>query len=1265
MLLFIGQQMYAQNSSTKRYQGLLWEISGKGTTRPSYLYGTMHVPEKLAYNLSDSFFVALRNCDYVSLETDHDVWQEFMQKMKEDNETFGYAENSFYPSYAKNNNYGDLYGQYFKFDAPDSRLFEGMFSYKPVMANEFLYRSNGYGEDFEEDTYLDLFIFQAGKKLGKKVIGLETMDGSYESVTRARIPDDDAEEIDVYSNRYISPFSIRDAYRKQDLNALDSLNAILSPGKNFKKWMLEVRNIVMADGIDSIARTGKNMFSAVGAAHLPGDIGVIEQLRKRGYTVRPVQFSFDTDKKDKQEIEKMRFPVTFSTQWAPDSVWSAQAPGKFYTTSEMWRIEQSLCADMSNGAYYAVYRVKTNGLWTGQTPEYISTRIDSLIYEKVPGKIQERKRINTPFQGYDITTRTRRGDIQRYKVYITATEILMFIMGGNGDYVAGDEGQRFFNSIQLNPAKTIVQEKKTWVEPVSGSFKVQFPTVPFVNTTTDKAAKDTYIAGQEKNPDDGFYFLTRVTYDDYYYIEEDSFELNIIAEKVAAQFTKENPTLTPVTLSPYPTQTFSFKSDKDSSFYFGKLVIDGPQYYLLGARNRTGKSPDAFFNSFEIKRSSMPEGWMVKNDTSGKFTVTIPQAEEKKPSQLYLNLKKINEEIVKKSRGQYNDDYDAYEDYRTYATTLEHKPTGESIVISSGKFYSDAFPDLDSLKRVSEKLASQFKKLRLDNYKFENRNDTLLVITHTAADTNSSRAIMSKVFYTRDRHYSLMVNVNGDAPVSPFVQKVFETFMPTDSSLGKKIVFGGRDISFFDRIYSKDTLEGKKALAVMRSFMASNYKKEDFDKIAATINTPEFHKLKFNDKTALLRAISHTKSPKVLPFLQTFFTTYADSVRYQNEAVLSMIQLKTKDAWKASFALMGQKETYLDYSTVNTIQYYLSDSLELAAQFVDELLDISQNETYSSMALGVITTLYEREMIKPKKVKTLKQKFLVQEYQNLGRARYRDENARDKNAYKDYGYGGGYGGGRYGGQGGYTYPAAYGGDYGGTSIAYSSGLSLLVKFYEEDPEVRQLFDQILLKGAKYDKLEAIRVLLKAGKKISNTHLEPLAQNDETRFRLYEMMITSGTADPYKSWFSDTIALARSYVLQFTPSEEIDSVKFIQKSKSVTYDKKPAMMYFFDVKRKKTTEWKLNYVTLPLDFGLKGPSKDKSQTGVASFATSNYDYYGDYNTGSGRLFQVMIENNLTNDKDKLDFIRKKVGEIRFAGRLRYREERNNNYYYNDY
>ena len=82
-LLFYAA-LNAQNTPPKPYQGLLWEISGKGTTHPSYLYGTMHIPEKLAYNLSDSFFVALRACDLVSLETNHDVWQDFMQKMKEE-----------------------------------------------------------------------------------------------------------------------------------------------------------------------------------------------------------------------------------------------------------------------------------------------------------------------------------------------------------------------------------------------------------------------------------------------------------------------------------------------------------------------------------------------------------------------------------------------------------------------------------------------------------------------------------------------------------------------------------------------------------------------------------------------------------------------------------------------------------------------------------------------------------------------------------------------------------------------------------------------------------------------------------------------------------------------------------------------------------------------------------------------------------------------------------------------------------------------------
>ena len=35
---------------------LLWKISGNGLTKPSYLFGTMHLQDKRIFNLGDSFY---------------------------------------------------------------------------------------------------------------------------------------------------------------------------------------------------------------------------------------------------------------------------------------------------------------------------------------------------------------------------------------------------------------------------------------------------------------------------------------------------------------------------------------------------------------------------------------------------------------------------------------------------------------------------------------------------------------------------------------------------------------------------------------------------------------------------------------------------------------------------------------------------------------------------------------------------------------------------------------------------------------------------------------------------------------------------------------------------------------------------------------------------------------------------------------------------------------------------------------------------------
>ena len=63
------------NIKEKKYPSLLWEITGNGGKKPSYLIGTMHVSSKLAFNLPDSFYIAIRKAQVVALETNPETWQ--------------------------------------------------------------------------------------------------------------------------------------------------------------------------------------------------------------------------------------------------------------------------------------------------------------------------------------------------------------------------------------------------------------------------------------------------------------------------------------------------------------------------------------------------------------------------------------------------------------------------------------------------------------------------------------------------------------------------------------------------------------------------------------------------------------------------------------------------------------------------------------------------------------------------------------------------------------------------------------------------------------------------------------------------------------------------------------------------------------------------------------------------------------------------------------------------------------------------------------
>ena len=253
---------------------------------------------------------------------------------------------------------------------------------------------------------------------------------------------------------------LQEAYRTGNLDLLDSINKYNSVSAAFDEKFLYKRNDIQAESIDSILKSGSTLFVGVGAAHLPGERGVIEILRRQGYKLRPVKMG-ERAGKDKDLVDKIRVPVTFRTETAEDGLFKVDIPGKFYKFGDDAALEQKQYADMSNGSYYMVTRIMTNAwMWNHSTEDVYKT-IDSLLYENVPGKIISKTTITkNGYKGFDITNKTRRGDLQRYNIFITPFEILFFKMSGNGDYVKnGVEAGKFFGSIQLNEYKNGLEFK--------------------------------------------------------------------------------------------------------------------------------------------------------------------------------------------------------------------------------------------------------------------------------------------------------------------------------------------------------------------------------------------------------------------------------------------------------------------------------------------------------------------------------------------------------------------------------------------------------------------------------------------------------------------------------------------------------------------------------------------------------------------------------------------------------------------------------------
>lgn len=271
----------AQSSSNT----LLWKVTGKDLTKPSFLYGTIHMICTVDAELSQNFKQAIQDCEEVYFEVDLDNLFEIMgamnqMKMRGDTTLRDLLNDS---DYQKVKSY---------FESKGSMLpFSMLETFKPMLAASTLEQGS---LPCEKTTMMEQVIMEEAKKSGKKVQGLETM--KYQAGILDSIPYSfQARQLVDYISQSGNSDEDRqlktmfDAYREQDLKKLESLMMDTDPGMSkFSEVLLFHRNQKWVEKLKTLMKE-KSLVVAVGAGHLPGEKGVIELLRKEGYKVEPVE----------------------------------------------------------------------------------------------------------------------------------------------------------------------------------------------------------------------------------------------------------------------------------------------------------------------------------------------------------------------------------------------------------------------------------------------------------------------------------------------------------------------------------------------------------------------------------------------------------------------------------------------------------------------------------------------------------------------------------------------------------------------------------------------------------------------------------------------------------------------------------------------------------------------------------------------------------------------------------------------------------------
>ena len=274
---------------------LLWKVSGNGLGRPSYIMGTYHFAPATMMEKIPGMAQAFEGCDVVVGEIDKEEMMNSETQMKMGMAMMAPPDSTLDKLFSRED-YAIVEKVFDKYFGSMGVKLSQMNMLKPSAISMQMQAMQAvkYFPNFNENDLIDMAVQTRANEMGRPSIGLETIEEQTAMLFDAPLTEQAEDLLDACKKDdyfMVQSSALVEAYMAQDLAKIESIMTDPEMGGDDAEAMDALIYDRNRNWVEKLVKMmpERAALVCVGAGHLPGDQGLLQLLRDRGYTVEPMQ----------------------------------------------------------------------------------------------------------------------------------------------------------------------------------------------------------------------------------------------------------------------------------------------------------------------------------------------------------------------------------------------------------------------------------------------------------------------------------------------------------------------------------------------------------------------------------------------------------------------------------------------------------------------------------------------------------------------------------------------------------------------------------------------------------------------------------------------------------------------------------------------------------------------------------------------------------------------------------------------------------------